>query len=119
MLKKVVKYKDFNGNECEETLYFNLNKIELTKLQVSKEGGMENYIKEAVETGDNSSLVDMFEELILDSYGIKSEDGKRFIKSPQLREDFKYSPAFEAIYMEVIGNPEYANTFAKAITNQV
>ena len=45
MLKKTIKYTDYDGNEREEDFYFNLSKAEVTEMELSKEGGMSEYIK--------------------------------------------------------------------------
>ena len=118
MIAKKVKYEDFNGNEVEEVLHFNLTKAELTKLELGRKGGTSEYIKEAVESGDSGKLVDLFYNMLLDSYGVKSEDGKRFVKNARIREDFESSAAFSAIFMEIIQTPEVAESFFKAVTNQ-
>lgn len=118
MVKKTIKYEDFNGQQVEETLYFNLTQTEQTRMELSKKDGLSNYIKEAVESGDNAALLDLFTNLILESYGIKSEDGKRFIKSPKLKEEFAQSAAFDALFMEIATNPEAAEAFVKGITNR-
>ncbi len=117
MIKKTVKYVDFNGNENEEVIYFNLTKAELTKLEMGKKNGLSNYIKEAVESGDNAALLDVFTNIILDSYGVKSEDGKRFVKSAKLREEFEQSAAYSEVFMEIASNPESAEAFIKGLSN--
>lgn len=118
MIKKIIKYKDYNGNECEETHYFNLSKMELTKIEVGYKNGMEEYIKEAIKTDDRAGIIELFDRLILDAYGIKSEDGKRFIKSPELREAFKQSAAYSELFMELVTDPKAAEAFMKGISEQ-
>ena len=44
----------------------------------------------------------VFEKIITGSYGKKSEDGRRFIKSPELTEEFLQSAAYSALFMELI-----------------
>lgn len=117
MIKKTVKYIDFNGNENEEVFYFNLTKIELTKLELGKQGGLSNYIKEAVESGDNAGILEVFNKVILDSYGIKSEDGKRFMKSAALKEEFEQSAAYSELFMEIATDANAAEAFIKGLTN--
>lgn len=39
MYKKTITYTDYNGVERKEDFYFNLNRAELTKLELSKDGG--------------------------------------------------------------------------------
>ena len=36
MLKKTIKYTDYNGQQREEDFYFNLNKAELAEMEMSK-----------------------------------------------------------------------------------
>ena len=50
MLKQQVKYEDFDGNTQTETLYFNLNRMELISFQ-KRYGSenMENYINKLIE----------------------------------------------------------------------
>lgn len=115
MIKKTVNYKDFNGNDVEECLYFNLNEVERTKLQVSKTGGLAEYIKEVVKSGNESEMVELLDLVILSSYGVKSEDGKRFIKSAALKEEFQQSPAYEKIFMLVATDKEESELFIKGI----
>ena len=115
MIKKTVKYNDFNGNQCEEVLYFHMSKPEMAKLEFGKKEGLSNYIKEAVESGDNAGLLEVFNQVILGSYGVKSEDGKRFTKTPALKEAFEQSPAYDAIFMEIATEPAKAEAFIKGI----
>ena len=35
MLKKTIKYTDYDGNEREEDFYFNLSKAEITEMELS------------------------------------------------------------------------------------
>lgn len=115
MIKKIIKYTDFNGNENEEVVYFNLNKVECTKLQVSKAGGLKEYIEEVVKSGDEKAMIELFDTVLLTSYGIKSDDGKRFIKSEQLKQEFMQSPAYEAIFMQIATNVAEADAFMKGV----
>lgn len=117
MVKKTIKYVDFNGQEVEETLYFNLSKAELTMMEVGVEGGLSNYIKEAVESGDNAKIVKLFNDILLESYGVKSEDGKRFVKSAKLKEEFAQSAAYSELFMAIATDSNEAEAFMKAVTN--
>lgn len=101
MLKKIVKYTDYNGENREDVLYFSLNKAELLRMNMSKRGGMENYIQNLIDENDPEKLTKTFEELILGSYGVKSEDGTRFIKSPEIVENFKNSAAYAEVFYEM------------------
>lgn len=70
-----IKYVDYNDNEREETLYFNLNSAELAKLQAKTEGGLQSYISMLFSEQDISRIWDLFEQIVLMSYGKKMPDG--------------------------------------------
>lgn len=115
MLKKVIKYTDYDGNEREEDFYFNLSKNELIKMQVSEAGGFENLLVKIVNEKDMQKIIALLEMIILKSYGEKSLDGKRFIKSPELAAAFSQTEAYDSLFMELATNSESAAAFIKGI----
>lgn len=115
MLKKTIKYTDYDGNEREEDFYFNLNKAEVTEMELSKQGGLSEYIKRIVAAQDAPSLVELFKELICKSYGEKSLDGKRFVKSKELTEAFTQTEAYSELFVELASNAEEATKFVNGI----
>lgn len=104
MLKKYITYTDYNGVARKEAFYFNLSRSELIKMQLSTEGGMEEYLQRVIDTHDNRKLFELFDQLIKMSYGIKSEDGKRFIKSEKLTEEFAQTEAYTELLLELMGD---------------
>ena len=98
MLKQKVQYEDFDGATQAETLYFNLNRMELITLQ-SRYGkeDMAAYIDKLVEDKDIEKVYEILNDIVLSAYGLRSEDGKRFIKNETIREEFKQSLAYEAL----------------------
>ena len=115
MLKKTIKYVDYNGNEQADDCYFNLSKAELTEMEFSKTGGFENYIVKIAEEKDNKEIFKTFKEIILTSYGRKSADGKQFIKkivrdgeTIRLRDEFEQTEAFSELMMELMSGGEEA-----------
>lgn len=115
MLKKTIKYTDYDGNEREEDFYFNLNKAEVTEMELSKQGGLSEYIKRIVAAQDTPSLIELFKELICKSYGEKSLDGKRFVKSKELTEEFTQTEAYAELFVELASNAEEATKFVNGI----
>lgn len=114
MIKKTITYKDFDGNDRSEEYRFHLYKHELIEMNFSAAGGMEKMLKSIVETQDVGRMLEVFKELILKSYGELSSDGKTFIKikdGHRLADDFAQTPAYEALYMELITNEEKAIEF--------
>lgn len=104
MLRKVITYTDYNGKERKEAFYFNLSKAELIKMELTAEGGMEAFLQRIIETHDNRKLFELFEKMIKMSYGVKSEDGKRFIKNEKVLDDFIQSEAYTELLMELMGD---------------
>ncbi|MDU4888138.1 MAG: hypothetical protein E6X42_06200 [Streptococcus parasanguinis] len=98
MLKQKVKYEDFDGNIQDETLYFNLSRMELVALQgrYGKED-MAKYIEKLIEDKNLEKMYELLNDIVLTAYGVRSEDGKRFIKNEQIREEFVQSLAYEAL----------------------
>jgi hypothetical protein len=111
MLKKEITYEDFNGDTVTETFYFNIGKTELMELEVERKEGMEAWLKTIAEADDRKTMLAEFKRIILLAYGQKSPDGKRFIKTPELREEFSQTAAFEALFMSMITDEGVASSF--------
>lgn len=115
MLKKVIKFTDYNDVEREETYYFNLSKAEIMEMEMSTVGGFAEMIQKVVAAQDTPSIVKIFKDLILKAYGEKSPDGKRFIKSEELSTAFSQTEAYSALFMELATNAEAAAEFVNGI----
>lgn len=115
MLKREIAYEDFNGNQTSDIIYFNISKPELIELESNYDGGFSGLIEAIVESKDNKALIQKFKEIVLMAYGQKSEDGKRFIKSDQLREEFSQTAAYSALFMELATDDGAAALFVKGV----
>jgi hypothetical protein len=115
MLTKTVKTTDFDGNEFEETLYFNLTESELMELELSTEGGFTKMIQQCANKNNVPAMVKAFKDILLKSYGEKSADGRRFIKSPELTADFLNSAAYDAIFIELVTDADAASAFINGV----
>ena len=118
MFKHNIKYTDYNGVERNEPFYFNLSKAELMEMELSTQAGVDEMIRMMIATNDNAKIVQTFKDLILKSYGIKSEDGKRFIKSKELRDQFEQSEAYSEFFIAMIANEDNLQTkFINGVIN--
>lgn len=115
MLKKKMTYMDYDGNERTEDFYFNLSRAEITEMEASETGGLVNMIERVIAEQDSKQIIKIFKDLILKSYGVKSPDGKRFIKSDELREAFTQTEAYSDLFMELAENADSAATFVNGI----
>lgn len=111
MLAKKIKYEDFDGNQREETFYFNLTKSEIQQAEFSVDGGLSTKLKRITESMRSSDMVDIFKDFIQLSYGVKSDDGKFFRKSKEAFEDFKSTNAYDALWMELVEDTNAAIDF--------
>lgn len=111
MIKKTVKYTDYNGVDREEDLYFNLSKTELGEMDAEREGGYAAYIM-GIRNSDNTvQIFNAFKDIITKAYGEKSEDGRYFRKSEERVRDFLDSLAFEALVFGMLDTPEDMGEF--------
>lgn len=115
MLTKTINFTDFDGNPQTENAMFHLSKPELVRLDLQFEGGLEARISKAVAEKNNRIIMELFEQLIKASYGVKSEDGRRFVKSPEVVESFVDSAAYNELFMELLTTEDAAVTFFKAV----
>lgn len=115
MLKKTITYPDFNGNERTEDFYFNLTKAELTEMELSVNGGMTEWIHQIINTLDNKEIFKIFKKIVLSAYGEKSVDGKRFIKSEELRNAFEQTEAYSELIMELLEDESKAAAFINGV----
>lgn len=115
MLKKTITSIDFNGNKETEDYLFNLTEAEIVELQFSEAGGFEQTIKRLIETNDNKEIIRIVKSVILKAYGVKSEDGKRFIKSEALSTEFSQTQAFSDLFMELASDDKAAADFMNAL----
>ena len=115
MLKKTITYKDLNGDEASEDHFFHLSQSELVELEVSHKGGLSESLKRIMAAEDVEALMVEFKKIIMMSYGKRSDDGRRFIKNQDLRDEFISTQAYDALFMELITNTDAAVEFCNGI----
>lgn len=115
MLKKTIAYTDYNGVSRKEDFYFNLTEAELTEMELSAEGGLEEMTKRMVASKDGAAIIQFFKDIILKSYGIKSLDGRKFEKTKEIRDDFEATPAYSILFMELATDADKGAEFINGI----
>jgi len=115
MLKKTISYVDYDGNERTEDFYFNLTKAELLEMSLSTAGGLDKYIEKITKTQDTPKLIELFKDIIIRSYGVKSDDGKRFIKNQEITEEFTQTEAYSDLFMTLATDDKEAADFLNGI----
>lgn len=120
MIKKRIKYEDFNGEVQVEDFYFHLSKTELldniglrarlTAVQTAIGDGERDLTEAEVQ-----AILDIIRDLIKLSYGQRSDDGKRFRKSDDIWQAFAESPAHDELIFGLFETPEAAVEFMTGI----
>lgn len=115
MLKKTIKYTDYEGVERTEDFYFNLSKAELTVMNLSEPGGIVKKLMKMSQEMDAPGLIGVISNLILKSYGEISSDGRRFIKSEEMSKNFEQTEAYSELFMELCTDAEATANFITEI----
>lgn len=116
MLKQTVKYKDFDGNEVEEDFYFNFSMLEMIEqVEIHK---VHERMTKLTRTNDASGAYSLFKQLVLDSYGEKSMDGRKFHKSDAIRADFEASAAISELIIGFLSDAELGIAFVRGVLPQ-
>jgi hypothetical protein len=115
MLKKTMTYTDYNGVSRTEDFYFNLTQAEITEMELSVDGGLVEMINRITAAKDGKQIIAMFKDIVLRAYGEKSLDGRRFIKTQEIRDAFAQTEAYSDLFMELATNAEAAADFVNGI----
>lgn len=115
MIKETITYIDYNGEERTEDFYFNLTQAEAMTLELGADGGLEKMIVSLVKAQDGAQIMSQFRRLIRLAYGVKSQDGRRFIKSEEISDEFEQCPAYNSLFMKLCTDADYAGKFAEGV----
>lgn len=115
MLKKTITYTDYNDVERTEDFYFNFTTAELKELELGTTGGLSEMARKIIATKDMPNLVKLIKEMILKAYGEKSADGRRFMKSEEISNEFAQTEAYSILFMELTSDDVAAATFFNGI----
>lgn len=119
MLKKTLKFEDFNGNPVEKDWYFNMTKFEANRYDASHKGGIIAYLNSIVAQEDGEKLFAAIEELVMLCVGARSADGRQFLKTEEIKNEFRYSGAFDAMLMEMLEDPQSIQPFLEGVLPKV
>lgn len=115
MIKKTITYIDYNGNQRTEDFYFNLTKAELMRMELGVKGGMTEMMNRMIAAQDAPAMMEVFDDLVCKSYGVKTPDGRGFVKRPEDFEAFKSTEAYSELFVELITNPDACAEFFNGV----
>lgn len=115
MYKMTQTYTDYDGNQRTEDFYFHLTKAEITEMDFLEDGGLQKTIEKIIATQDRKALIDIFKKLVIGAYGEKSADGRRFMKTDEIRRNFTETEAYSEIFMKLATDDNEASKFINNI----
>ena len=115
MIKKTVTYEDYNGEMRTETFYFHFTEAEILDMEMGTEGGFAERIQRIIDAKDQSALMKLIKKFVIDAYGVKSPDGKRFIKNDEVKAAFLECPAYSDIFMDMVTDDKLAAEFVNGV----
>lgn len=104
MIKQTIQYTDYNGTDRDIDVYFHLNEAEIIDMQANSPRGIEKELEEAVKSNDVATVLNFITNLVHKSYGVKSDDGIHFEKSPELLQKFINSAYYSEFLFDLIEN---------------
>lgn len=115
MLKKTITFEDFDGNSHTEDFYFNLSKTELYEMNVSEKGGFSDYLQQIIVEENGREIIRIMREILQKAYGVRSPDGKKFVKNEEVWNEFKDSAACDSLLFELYSDSVKAAEFFRGI----
>lgn len=115
MLKKTITYEDYEGVVRTEDHYFNLTEAELTMIEMSESGGYQKKLEEIIQMRNAPAYIDILRNLVKASYGKKSPDGRRFMKSEEIYQEFSETEAYSQFFMDLCTSDDAGMAFILGI----
>lgn len=116
MYKITETYTDYDGNERTEDLYFNLTEAEVIKfMTTNSDYTLDRLLLKLTKTGNIREVMEIFEKFIYEAYGEKSLDGRRFVKSKEVKDNFIETEAYSKLFMRLISDEDEAAKFINSV----
>lgn len=116
MYSRTIKYEDYDGNQREKKCFFHLNQAEIIKwLTTSGDYTLDKLLEKLMKERNGKEIMRIFDDLIRRSYGEKSLDGDRFIKTQELVDSFVQTEAYSVLFTELVTDAKKAAEFVNGI----
>lgn len=115
MFIKEITYTDYNNETRTEEACFHLSPAELTELECTTPGGLKNTLETAIKTKNGPEVMQFFKKLVQMAYGVKSPDGRRFMKSEEIWRNFSETEAYVELFMQLVTDENAAREFAEKV----
>jgi hypothetical protein len=116
MLKQTQTYTDYDGVEQTDVLHFNLTKTEMLDImelqpRLQAWDDLASGPERELTIPEVKELIDIVKYVIEKSFGIRSEDGKRFVKNETVYTEFTQSAVYDEFVFGLFNPPERAIEF--------
>jgi len=101
MQKLTVQFENFDGEAVSEDLYFHLNIKELQDME-KWDVPLTQRIAKLTKTEDGKEAFELMRDIIEAAYGERSDDGKRFVKNPEVLKNFTEGLAYDEVILSFI-----------------
>lgn len=113
MFSKEFEYTGYDGKPKKDTYWFNLSEAELYEIDLSSIRGFTGEMNKLLKEERTKEIVDAFKNIILGAVGTVSADGRKFLKSEEIKEDFYRSKAYSQLFVELVSSGEKVAEFLR------
>lgn len=111
MFKFECEYTNYFGETRKKTVYFQLSRPEVLEFATTLPGGFESGAQKLVDSHDEHAMFVNYQKMIALAYGEISQDGDRFVKSPELSKAFMETPVYTQMFDKLVAEPEFLKAF--------
>jgi len=119
MIKHKETFINFLGKEDEEEVAFHLNKAEIAELEITHKGGLKAYLEYIAKTDNGTAVMDTFKTILGMGIGVKSPDGKRFMKSEEIKQDFFNGCVYPKLFIKLCTDAKFASDFINGMCVEI
>ena len=120
MIRKTIKYHDFDGDEREDEFYFSLNETQFAKLNGLFPGGMEAYTAKITKDKNADEMYRLIDTIVTAAYGERI--GNNFVKKAPngqpLSDFFVNTEAYDNLMTELLSGENNLINFLMGCLNK-
>lgn len=109
-ISETITYQDIDGKTVTKEWWFSLDKAELAEMKLRHEGPgkgtLEEYLDRIIKEDDNNKILDNFQMILQKSVAVRVDNYLK--KTPETVMEFTGGGAYEAMFMKMLREAEYA-----------
>lgn len=112
MFKKTITFTGFDDVEHTKEFYFHISSAEVTAW-LQPDGEFMKRLERVQKSNQISAILEFYKDLVTQACGVRSEDGQRFIQTPEAKSELLGTPALDELLMELVLDPAGPIEFLK------